>query len=71
MAAQAMAPSERIDAMPQVRQGTLNAPLAPGRILFRHTEHELLDLSSDTRSAKRASLLTSVKLLGDQALVPA
>jgi hypothetical protein len=59
-----------VDGMPQVRQGPLDAAVAPGRILFRHADHELLDLLGDPRSAKRSSLLTPVKLLGDQSLVP-
>ena len=57
--------------MPQVRQGTLDAAIAPGRILFRHADDELLDLLGDTRSAKLSSLRAPVKLLGDQSLVPA
>jgi len=56
--------------MPQIRQGTLDAAVAPGSMLFRHADHELLDLLGDTGSAQLATLRAPVKLLGDQSLVP-
>src|SRR6266496_4453333 len=60
-----------VDMMPQIRQGTLDPSIAPGRIFFGHLDNELLDLLSDTRSATRLSLRAPVKLLGAQSLVPA
>ena len=56
--------------MPQVRESALDPSVAPGRIVFGHPDHELLDLLSDTRSATRSSPLAPIKLLGDQVLVP-
>jgi len=56
--------------MPQIEQRALDTPIAPRRVLCCHTNHELLDLRSDTRSAERSSLRTPVKLPGDQSLVP-
>ncbi len=57
--------------MPQVRQRTLDATVTPRRVLLRHAYNQLLDLLSDTRTAQRAALRAPVKLLGDQAFVPA
>src|SRR5215468_1363534 len=56
--------------MSQVLQGTLDASVAPGGILFRHTGNVLLDLLRNRRSAQRA-LLASITLLGDEAAIPA
>ena len=69
--AQDIAHRDLVDVMPQIRQGPLDASIAPGRILFGHADDELLDLLSDTRSAQRSPLLAPVKLLGDEALIPA
>jgi hypothetical protein len=41
-----------VDGMSQIGQGTLDAAIAPGGILFGHTDHELFDLLGHTRSAK-------------------
>jgi hypothetical protein len=56
--------------MTQIGQGVLDAPVAPRRILLRHTHHKLFDLLRHTRAAELAARLTAVKLLSDQALVP-
>jgi hypothetical protein len=57
--------------MPQVRQSPLDATVTPAGVLLGHAHDQLLDLLGDTRSAKRSSRLAPVKLLGDQALIPA
>src|SRR5215216_5123971 len=57
--------------IPQVRQGALDAAVAPRRVLFRHTYDKPLDLLCDAGSAKLTTWLVPVKLLGDQSLVPA
>src|SRR5436309_6076362 len=57
--------------MPQIRQGPLDAAVAPCPVLLGHTPDQLLDFLGDTRSARLSSLRAAVKLLGDQALVPA
>jgi hypothetical protein len=66
-----MAHRERVNVMPQIRQGPLDAAIAPGRILFGHTDHELFDLLGHTRSAKRSAMPAPVELLRNQAVVPA
>ena len=68
---QDVAHRDRVDAMPQVRQGALNAAIAPGGILFGHAHDELLRLLRDTRASQLSAARAPVKLLGDQALVPA
>jgi hypothetical protein len=65
VAAQDVADCQLVDDMPQVRQGPLDPSIAPCRILCRYVDHELLDLLDDPWSAKRSSLLTPIKLLGD------
>ena len=59
-----------VDAMPQVRERPRDATIAPRRILFRHADHELLDLLRDTRAARLSTLPAPINLLGDQSLVP-
>jgi len=71
MAAHNVAHRQLVDGMPQVRESTLDTAIAPGPVLFGHTHDELLNLLLDTRTSKRAALLTPVKLLGDQSLGPA
>ncbi len=68
--AQDGAHGDRVDMMSQVLQGTLDAAVASSSVLFRHADHELLDLLSDTQSAQRAPLLAPIKLLGDEAAIP-
>jgi hypothetical protein len=71
VAPQDMAHRERVDVMPQIRQGTLDAAIAPGRILFGHADHKLFDLLGHTRSAKPSAMPAPVELLRDRAVVPA
>src|SRR2546425_10333494 len=71
MTTQDVAHGQLVNAMSQVRQSALDASIAPSRILLRHLDHELFDLLSDTRSPERSAMPASVKLLGDQSLVPA
>ena len=56
--------------MPQIGQGPLDPSGAAPRS-FRHADDEPLNLLSDTRSAERAPLLAPIKLLGDEAAIPA
>src|SRR3954471_10053939 len=62
MATQDIAHRDVVDRMAQICQGTLDAAVAPGCILFRHADHELLNLLGDTRSTQRSSLLAPVTL---------
>ena len=71
MTTQDIAHGNFVYSMSQIGQRPLDAPVAPRRILFRHAQDELLHLLGDTRPAQLAALLTAVKLLGDQSLVPA
>ena len=57
--------------MSEIRQGLLDAAIAPGRILFRHANDEQLDLFSDAGAAKVTPLLATVKLVDNQTLIPA
>jgi hypothetical protein len=56
--------------MPQIRQGPLNAAIAPRGILLGHADHELFNPPRDTRAAKLLTMPAPIELLGDQALVP-
>jgi hypothetical protein len=60
---------DRVNMMPQVRERPPNASIAPGRILFGHTDHELFDLLGHTRLAKRSAMPAPVELLRNQAVV--
>lgn len=60
-----------VDVVPKVGQRTLDASIAPGRILFGHADDQLLDLLRDTRLAKVPAMAASVELLRDEAVVPA
>jgi len=71
MTPQDIAYRDRIDGMPQVCQGALDATVTPRVVLLRHAHDQLLDFLGDTRSAQLSSLRAPVKLLGDQSLVPA
>ena len=68
VAAQDVPHRGRVDGMPQIPQSSLDPSLAPGGILFRHTDHELFNLLRDAIASKLAAVLTAVKLLRDQAL---
>jgi hypothetical protein len=45
----------RVNVMPQMHQGTLDAAVPPGGILFSHADHERFDLLRHTRSFKWSS----------------
>jgi hypothetical protein len=45
----------RGNVMPQMHQGTLDAAVPPGGILFSHADHERFDLLRHTRSFKWSS----------------
>jgi hypothetical protein len=67
--AQEIAYGACVDGMPQICQGPLDAPIAPRRVLFRHTYDKQLDLLCDAGSAKLTTWLAAVKRLGDQSLI--
>jgi hypothetical protein len=48
VAAQDITHRDRIDVMPQIRQGTLDTAITPGGILFGHADHELFDFFRHT-----------------------
>ena len=70
MTAQHVAHRDFVDAMPQVRQGALDAAVPPRRVLVRHAHDELFDFLGDTRASKRFALLAAIELVGNQSLVP-
>jgi hypothetical protein len=70
VATQDVAHGQLVDGMPQIRESTLDPSIAPGRIVFGHQDHELFDLLSDTRSPEQSAMPASVKLPGDQMLIP-
>ena len=59
-----------VDAMPQIRQSALDPSVTPTGVFLGHAYDELVDRLGDARSAT-LSLLTPVKRLGNQSLVPA
>jgi len=71
MAAQDIPHRHLIDGMTEVHQGTLDAAIAPRRILFSHAYDEWLDFLRDTGTSKLTTVLTAIKLPGEQSLVPA
>lgn len=54
---------------PQIGQGTLDAPIAPIAILFRHPCHQRFDLTDSTRSP-RSPLATPIVFVSDQLAMP-
>jgi hypothetical protein len=62
---------DRVSGIPQIRQGALDAAITPGGILFGHADHQLFDLLRHTGSTKVTTVVASVELLSDQAVVPA
>jgi hypothetical protein len=56
------------DAMPEVRQGTLDPAVAPRRILTRHPDGQLADLAKHARSSDASSL--SGPFTGDELPMP-
>ena len=71
MTAQDVPHGNFIDLMPQIRQGPLDAPIAPGRILLGHLDREPLDLLRHGWSPELCAARAPVELLGDEAAVPA
>jgi hypothetical protein len=71
MATQNVAHRNLVDAMPQIRQSALDPSVTPTGVFLGHACDELFDLLGDARSTTLSSLLTPVKLLGHQSLVPA
>ena len=71
MTAEDIAHGQLVDAMPQIRQGSLDPPIAPGRMLFGHLDGEPLDLLRHWGPPQLCPARAAVELLRDQALVPA
>ncbi len=71
MTAQDVPHGNFIDLMPQIRQGPLDAPIAPGRILLGHLDREPLDLLHHGWPPELCAARAPVELLGDEAAVPA
>ena len=70
-----MVPQDRLHRVPgdfvtEVGKRTLDPPVAPLRILARHSHYEVSDLS-ERHGAASPSSRTAVVLLGDQPPVPA
>jgi hypothetical protein len=70
VAPQEVAHSDRVNVMSRVRQGTLDAAVPPGGILFGHADHKRFDLVCNTGSSKRSAVPAPIKLLGDQPTIP-
>src|SRR5262245_31339494 len=70
VATQDIAYRDGVDAVPQVRQGALVAPVTPRPVLFGHADHELFNLLRDTRASQLLTMPTPIKLLRNQVLVP-
>jgi hypothetical protein len=71
VATQDVAHGARVNLVPQVRQGSLNAAIAPARILLSHADDQLFDLLDHARSTQAAAVVASVELLRDEAMIPA
>ena len=71
VAAQDVPHRERVNAVSQVCQGTLDTAVTPRRVLFRHAHGKPLNLLNDTGSTKLTTPLAPVELLGDQVAIPA
>ena len=55
--------------VPQIGQGTLDAPIAPIPVLFGHPCHQGFDLTESTRSP-RSALATPIVFVSDQLAMP-
>ena len=55
--------------VPQIGQGTLDAPIAPIAILFGHPFDQRFDLTDSTRSP-RSALATPLVFVSDQLAMP-
>jgi hypothetical protein len=60
-----------VNVMAHVRQGALDTPIAPSRILFSHLDYKPLDLLGHRWPTTLGAAHASVKLLRDQSFVPA
>jgi len=60
-----------VNVMAHVRQGALDTPIAPRRILFGHLDHKPLDLLGHRWPTTLGAAHASVKLLRAQSFVPA
>jgi hypothetical protein len=70
VAVQDIPDSARINVVPQVCQGTLESSLAPGWVLLRHPDRQLLDLLQHTWSSMGPAVASAVKLLCNQPAIP-
>jgi len=70
VAALDIAHRQLVDAMPQVRQGPLDAAVTPGWIFFAPCARQRLDLLRHADAKLPAGVLPS-NLLGDQPMIPA
>jgi hypothetical protein len=59
------------DLVPEVREGTLDADVAPGRIFSGHAQDQVDDLRSDWRPSHGLAAIAVVPFLGQQLPVPA
>jgi hypothetical protein len=59
MATQDITHRARVDVVPQIREGALDAAIAPGGILFGHADDQLLNLLDDTGSTKVVTVVQS------------
>src|SRR5262245_28237912 len=66
VATEDVAHGDRIDAVSQVGQGTLDTAVTPRRVLFRHAHDKPLDRLNDPGATKLTTPLAPVKLLGDE-----
>jgi hypothetical protein len=70
VATQDVAHGDCVNLVPQVRQGALNAAIAPARILLSHADDQLFDLFDHAWSTQAAAVEASVELLRDEAMIP-
>jgi hypothetical protein len=59
-----------INVMSQIRQGTLEAAVPPGRVVVGHVQDKRFDFIRDTGPASFVTFLAAVKLLSDKPFVP-
>jgi hypothetical protein len=71
VASQDIAHGNRVNRMPQICQCPLDASVAPGGILFGHTDHKLFDLLRHPWPTNAFAVPAAVKLLCNEAVVPA
>jgi hypothetical protein len=71
MTAEDIAHGQLVDVMPQIRQGSLDPPIAPRRMLLGHLDREPLDLLRHWGPPPLCAARAPVKLLRDEAAIPA